>query len=109
MTKMNLLQMSLILGLTLLVCAGCSAPETPETPETTENTKAPAGAGTAEMAGTPDLTVCTEPRPEICTMDYNPVCGTLDNGGTRTFSNGCSACSDASVIGWVTGECPALP
>jgi hypothetical protein len=106
MTKMNLLQMSLILGLTLLVCAGCSAPETLET---TENTKAPAGAGTAEMAGTPDLTLCTEPRPKICTMDYNPVCGTLDNGGTRTFSNGCSACSDASVIGWVTGECPALP
>jgi hypothetical protein len=25
----------------------------------------------------------------------------------KTYSNGCTACSDPSVIGYVEGECPA--
>ena len=58
---------------------------------------------------TPDVaagqTACTDPRPEACTRDYVPVCATLKDGGTRTYSNGCSACADAAVTGHRPGEC----
>ncbi|NQV08683.1 hypothetical protein HQ529_02395 [Candidatus Woesearchaeota archaeon] len=37
---------------------------------------------------------------EICTADYNPVCG--NNG--QTYSNGCGACA-AGVESWTSGEC----
>lgn len=47
---------------------------------------------------------CQEPRPEFCTMDYQPVCGYGDKH-QQTYSNGCSACADASVLGWVQGAC----
>jgi hypothetical protein len=70
--------------------------------------KCPAPAG---------ATYCEDSRPEICTMDYNPVCGYLANPQqceefwvnnqpcTKTYSNGCSACSDTAVIYWLEGEC----
>jgi hypothetical protein len=51
------------------------------------------------------VTVCKDPRPEICTLDYNPVCGLLDSGQRREFSNGCSACADPAVTGYVPGPC----
>lgn len=51
-------------------------------------------------------TVCEDPRPQVCTMDYRPVCGTLGDGSVKTHSNGCGACSDAKVTSWVEGECP---
>jgi len=50
--------------------------------------------------------VCTDPRPEICTMEYRPVCATLTDASVKTFASGCSACSDAQVASWVEGECP---
>lgn len=60
--------------------------------------------------------VCEDPRPQICTMDYRPVCALRDTGVRcvttpcpstewATYSNGCSACSDARVTGYVSGEC----
>ncbi len=49
--------------------------------------------------------MCTEPRPEICTMDYQPVCALLENGSYKTYSNGCSACSDLAVIRYHDGIC----
>jgi hypothetical protein len=58
-----------------------------------------------EMAATPGATVCVDPRPQICTMDYRPVCGTLKNGTVKTYSNGCGACADAGVVSWVEGAC----
>jgi len=49
---------------------------------------------------------CTMPRPAVCTMDYTPVCATLASGeAATTYSNGCSACSDTTVISHVAGEC----
>ncbi len=57
-----------------------------------------------------ELKVCTEPRPEICTMDYTPVCGLQTVSGKeqwKTYSNACSACSDSSVSGYVENACPA--
>ncbi len=60
--------------------------------------------------------VCQDPRPQMCTMDYRPVCGLRDTGircvttpcpstEWKTYSNGCAACSDAQVFGYVSGEC----
>ena len=46
------------------------------------------------------------PRPQICTMDYRPVCATLDNGEVAEYANGCGACADENVAGWVEGQCP---
>ena len=48
---------------------------------------------------------CPELRPEMCTMDYNPVCGQLSDGSFKTYSNGCNGCSDSKVIGYSQGEC----
>ncbi len=48
---------------------------------------------------------CTEPRPQVCTQDYRPVCAELQDGSFKTFSNGCSACSDPAVAGYRNGAC----
>ena len=48
---------------------------------------------------------CKDPRPEVCTQDYRPVCATLQDGSHKLYSNGCMACSDANVDSWVEGEC----
>ena len=44
---------------------------------------------------------CAGPRPDFCTADYTPVCGS--NG--KTYSNACAACTDRSVAYSVPGEC----
>ena len=60
-----------------------------------------------ETTPTPTLvTQCTEPRPQVCTMEYAPVCATLAAGGKKTYSSGCNACADDSVSGYLNGECP---
>lgn len=51
------------------------------------------------------LIVCPEPRPQICTMDYVPVCAQLQDGSFKVYSNGCSSCSDPAVVGYREGEC----
>jgi len=48
---------------------------------------------------------CKEPHPQICTQDYRPVCGQLKDGSFKTYSNGCSACSDKNVKGYRDGAC----
>ena len=55
--------------------------------------------------GALDLILCEEPRPEICTREYNPVCGTLLDGSTKTGSTGCTSCSDPEVKGYKMGAC----
>ena len=58
-----------------------------------------------------DITICTEPRPEVCTMDYTPVCGLRNVAGKeerKTYSNACSACSDPTVIGYKKDTCEAI-
>lgn len=51
------------------------------------------------------VTVCKEPRSQVCTMDYSPVCADVDDGNNKTYSNGCNACSDAKVIRYREGVC----
>ena len=52
-----------------------------------------------------DITRCEEPRPQVCTMDYRPVCASRRDGTTKTYSNGCGACSDIEVVSWVENAC----
>jgi hypothetical protein len=49
--------------------------------------------------------VCPEPRPEVCAQQYDPVCGQLRAGDSKTYSNWCTACSDEKVESYVPGEC----
>ncbi len=51
------------------------------------------------------LTICTDPRPEVCTMDYRPVCAQRRDGSFKTYSNWCNACTDPNVVGYYDGEC----
>jgi hypothetical protein len=53
----------------------------------------------------PKRQICREPRPEMCTQQYDPVCGQFSRGGSQTYSNWCSACSDKAVESYVPGEC----
>jgi hypothetical protein len=66
----------------------------------------------------PVMVMCKDPRPEMCTQHYDPVCATRDTGircittpcpssEQKTMGNACTACSDPKVSGWVKGECPA--
>jgi hypothetical protein len=59
---------------------------------------------------------CVDPRPELCTQDYRPVCGLRDTGircvttpcdstEWKTYSNGCTACSDPDVERYRPGAC----
>jgi hypothetical protein len=90
------------------------------------STPAPvAGAPARNDGGTPPaeapadgkMVACTDPRPQVCTMEYAPVCATRDTGvrcitapcpssEQKTFSTACTACSDPKVSGWVKGACP---
>lgn len=63
------------------------------------------------------LTMCKDPRPEICTKEYMPVCGSRDTGMRcvtepcdgaaewKTYGNKCTACADPKVIGYKPGVC----
>ena len=55
--------------------------------------------------GALDLILCEEPRPQVCTREYNPVCATLKDGSTKTGSTGCTSCSDPEVVGYKMGAC----
>jgi hypothetical protein len=52
-----------------------------------------------------DIIMCKDPRPVICTREYDPVCAKLDDGSIKTYATGCTACADPRVIGYNKGEC----
>ena len=66
--------------------------------------------GLAPASGEPvnapgPLTRCNDPRPQVCTREYRPVCAQMLGGARQTYANGCEACADALVHGWREGEC----
>lgn len=90
MTRQSFKSMSLItVVLTALTLTACST-----------------GTSSQSKLPSPELQPCTDPRPDMCTMDYNPVCGQDSDGVNKTYSNACGACSDRSVVGYFQGECP---
>jgi len=50
-------------------------------------------------------TPCPEPRPQVCTREYRPVCAKLSDGCFKTYVNGCTACTDPAVTGYREGGC----
>ncbi len=57
---------------------------------------------------TPDsssVTQCTEPRPQVCTMEYAPACAVLVSGGRKEYASACNACADDAVAGYESGPC----
>lgn len=80
--------------LVLLVASGCAAQQADQP---------------AARPAEPDLVVCKDPRPELCTMQYDPVCARIGDGDAaewKTYASGCSACSDAQVSAYRPGgEC----
>jgi hypothetical protein len=70
-----------------------------------------AGPACAEQAppreppAPPGQVACTEPRPQVCTREYRPVCATRRDGTRRTYGNACSACADAGVLTHIPGPC----
>jgi len=48
---------------------------------------------------------CSLPRPQVCTFIYQPVCGELLDGTSKTHSSGCTACSDANIVAYLPGSC----
>lgn len=94
MIRSLLLNLALLVGVSLLTGCNNSGPDSGPDSGT--------GSGTESVAA---LTPCTEPRPEICTQQYTPVCATLRDGSSKTYSNSCSACSVTEVEGWLAGEC----
>lgn len=51
------------------------------------------------------LTKCKKPKPQICTQEYKPVCGYEVDANYKTFSNACTACSNANVVSYANGVC----
>ncbi|MEM1111475.1 MAG: hypothetical protein AAGI11_06165 [Pseudomonadota bacterium] len=54
----------------------------------------------------PQRTLCEDPRPQVCTMEYNPVCALRTAGGWETYSSPCNACADDRVFSHLPAACP---
>ena len=87
MTERRRIGLTLLLGLLLSCAAG------------TTNVVRPVQAPSSEP------TICAEPRPQMCTRQYRPVCAELQGGGSATRGNACSACADENVVSYVTQAC----
>jgi len=59
----------------------------------------------SKVAGEQEMVSCPEPRPQICSREYRPVCAKLQDGGFKTYANGCTACTDPTVTGYREGVC----
>ncbi|GAB3274878.1 hypothetical protein [Parahaliea aestuarii] len=73
----------------LLFFAACSAAPPP-----------PPAAPVDDLAGR-----CSEPRPQVCTMEYDPVCGELQSGSRSDYSSPCNACAHDEVVSYLKGAC----
>ncbi|EAQ98689.1 hypothetical protein [Congregibacter litoralis] len=63
------------------------------------------GCATPVEPEIPNFTTCKEPRPQVCTMIFAPVCATTVSGGLATHASGCNACADDQVLTYVDGAC----
>ena len=64
-------------------------------------------ACSASPPGPDPVTQCIEPRPQVCTMEYNPVCATLLAGGIKQYASPCNACADDAVFSYLADVCPS--
>ena len=64
------------------------------------------GCSTSKETLPENLVHCEDPRPEMCTLEYLPVCGFLTDGQSKTYGNGCGACAVKEVVGFLPQACP---
>ena len=62
-------------------------------------------AGKTPVTASVGETLCVDPRPQVCTMDYLPVCAALQDGTEATYPNACGACADTGVRSHRPGIC----
>ena len=86
----------------LLTLAGCSADSGFTS---TASSRAAASVKTSPATEVASAVMCTEPRKQMCTREYRPVCGQKVGGTTGTYSNKCTACSNAEVKAYTVGAC----
>ena len=60
---------------------------------------------TKEHAAAESWQICSDPRPRVCTMVYQPVCAERVSGERETLSSPCNACADISVFRWRAPAC----
>ena len=48
---------------------------------------------------------CPDPRPQVCTMEWAPVCASRVDSLTKTYASACNACADDQVVDYLDGEC----
>jgi hypothetical protein len=80
--------LAVVLGVT-----ACTASRAPEAPPPVE----------------PAISACDEPRPQVCTMIYAPVCASHADGRVETHASACNACADDTVATYVDGACEEEP
>ena len=63
--------------------------------------------GDIEVTEVPTLQTvsCQEPRPKICTLQYEPVCAVMESGSINTYPSACNACADIAVSAWRPEPC----
>ncbi len=59
----------------------------------------------ASVNQTGQMVQCPSPRPQMCTRQYDPVCGVSSAGLRSTQGNACSACSNTAIVAYAPGEC----
>lgn len=106
-----------LIAATLIAC-GASTKPIPSEPAKPAKPTAPKVEPPVERVST----TCPEQRPQMCTQQYDPVCGYWSEGvpckpgvpcpaiaviKKKTYSNSCSACSDKKVKGYTKGQCAA--
>jgi hypothetical protein len=77
--------------------AACAGPQHAGSQPTGSQHAGPIGAELQQQ--------CPQQRPQMCTLEYAPVCALLENKQHKEFSNACSACSDSTVVGYIAGAC----
>lgn len=109
----------LIFGLFILILLIIIGNATVRVPPSSTDTGVRTGTAYSIPSGTSSTTryyPCTEPRPQICTLQYAPVCAYVDNGircirapcpniDRKTYGNACTACADPKAYGYENGEC----
>ena len=88
--KTGLLKKDLLLMLALFCLSACATVST----DTQQ-----------EKMSTSTRQLCTDPRPQVCPMVYDPVCATDTAGMQRTYASGCSACGRQEVVSYEKGAC----